>query len=121
VDETTWRVVDTLTASKPKKGAFCLRWLLRDFPVEFDPQGLSLALGSETLRLKVGSESSLTRWAVRAGELIHGEGQVLETDGWISPTYSVREAAIQYCILASERLPVQFITTIQFLPAGKAG
>ncbi len=119
-DENTWRVVDTLTGPAGKSALVCLRWLLRDYPFQIEPYGLTLDLGSELLSLEVKSESSLRRRVTRAGQIIAGEGEAVETDGWISPTYGLRQAAVQYCVEANERLPVQLITTIQFRPAKKA-
>jgi hypothetical protein len=53
---------------------------------------------------------------VRAGELLHGGGDVSPTWGWVSPTYGCKLPALSLAVTMQGRLPLRFQTEWYFPP-----
>jgi hypothetical protein len=53
------------------------------------------------------------RW-VRAGELLHGVGEISPTWGWVSPTYGVIEPALSFAVTAVGPLPITLTSEWRF-------
>ncbi len=110
-----WQVEDTLLAQKPH--LYRLHWLLPDWKwkMETSEQGAVLRLRSPHGWVQVGlrgpsSEVSL----VRAGEVIFGQRDVQPFEGWVSPTYGVKCAALSLSCEAHSERSLQFTTEFIF-------
>ncbi len=116
-----WLIEDTLTPRGPASHVYRLHWLLPDWELDVregqrlrlrlnSPFGwvtLSLAASAEAPRL----ESSPPRLTIaRAGELVHGRGEVLPWEGWVSPTYGVKIPALSVAVEVATARPVTFTT-----------
>jgi hypothetical protein len=113
--ESGWRISDSVfnpaAFERLSTEVFELRlhWLLPDWPWHSDAAGqIELEAPMGTIRLNVASDqlASANHQVIRAGQLLDGAGPVLETAGWYSPTYAVKEAALSFV--------VPFLTTLPF-------
>ena len=119
-----WVVEDKLTSKEPH--TYRLHWLLPDWEwdVEFRDSGFELRLNSPfgwvglhistTLRFP-NNDSHIT--LIRAGETIYGKGQSQPFEGWVSPTYGVKEPALSLVFIVSAEHGVKFVSQFSF-PAG---
>lgn len=97
-----------------------LHWLLPDWPYEVTPDSnnnvfdlrIRSPFGWIQLQVNVSlSENGQTDFQiVRAGKLISGGGEVLETWGWVSPTYGLKIPALSFSIKAVARPPITFVS-----------
>ena len=96
-----WVVQDRLISKKPH--SYRLHWLLPDWEWEVKTQGsefevhLKSPLGWIKLRISTipqFSENDTRQILVRAGEVVHGEGNALPYEGWSSPTYGTKVPAL---------------------------
>ena len=101
-----------------------LHWLLPDWEWELDGTILRLSSPFGTITISIrcegmippgdqagGSESDgLQVQLVRGGERLAGTGSVDPIQGWVSPTYSIKQPALSLAVQAVRSLPVMFIT-----------
>jgi hypothetical protein len=135
-----WQVQDDLLPSgNPPAGdsifQIRLHWLLPDLPWQIigkeneAPSTIQYILGIKSIygwiRLGVqievynsnlASERLSRLQLVRAGELVHGEGEFSPTWGWFSPTYNEKFPALSFSVILNSHLPVR-LTTEWILPA----
>lgn len=125
-----WQVRDTIYPmqapgpAQPQSAS--LHWLLPDWPWQMlsDPGSLAIYLqltspcGPVQLHLSqepaAASAPPADLQVVRAGELLYGNGAVLPTWGWSSPTYGVKIPALSLRLTVTARLPIRFTTLIAF-------
>lgn len=134
-----WEVVDTLHPSShdPENGGksevhfLRLHWLLPDWKweVETDLMALTCRISSPygwvsllidlppEIRAGKAMQLFMTQ-IVRAGRVLYGKGEVSPSDGWFSPTYSVKEPALSVAVTTSGQLPLTIRSRWQ-LPGGK--
>lgn len=131
--ERRWIVKDeVLPASAQRPPALLpvrLHWLLPDWPWELStpqPQTVELRLKSPfgwlTLQVKVEQPDGAIPaiQLVRAGELLHGEGAVRASWGWVSPTYAHLVPALSFAIETQGQYPLA-LTSIWSLPLDVLG
>jgi hypothetical protein len=120
----TWIVSDDLQVKRRGVSrTFRLHWLLPDWEWKLSPEdrGVSLQVKSpygwvkllskfETVSLNMSYQISLAR----AGELIHGSGEVLPIDGWVSPTYGQKAPALSLAIDVVSDYNVLFMSLFTF-------
>jgi len=120
----TWLISDDLHISRPGKiHTFRLHWLLPDWEWKLSPQdrGALLELKSphgwvkllskfETVSLRASYHVTLAR----AGGLIHGSGEVLPIDGWVSPTYGTKVPALSLALNVESDRKVLFFSQFTF-------
>lgn len=128
VDE-TWSVTDDVIPLRfygRRRAPWHLRlhWLLPDWEWELQPMpaGMGQALrllsphGWLTVRLQAlpdgTAQGSLS--LVRAGQVLLGQRQPLVQEGWFSPTYGVRQAALAISLETDSPESSGFLTTFTF-------
>jgi hypothetical protein len=90
-----------------------LSWLLPDWDWSIGPQNmLGLTHPKFTLTLRIEGATQLN--LVRAGETILGNIMAEPSWGWRSPTYTVKEPALQLIAIRSGVLPIELTSTWQF-------
>lgn len=113
-DRDRWEVHDMLIprsrARVSSKLRLRLQWLVPDWPWEMEGSSLRLETPHGGVRLTVGTPGAQAAQiqVVRAGELLHGEGPVFPTQGWASPTYGYKVAALSLAVRVEEPLPFTF-------------
>ena len=130
-----WEIGDDLLPQKGSpnpsshnKSAFHsirLHWLLPDWPwlLEEEPSTprynlkLQSPLGWITIQVDCALGGPGVLQFVRAGELLHGGGEVSPTWGWVSPTYGCKHPALSLAVTMQGRLPLRFQTEWYF-PSG---
>ncbi len=94
-----------------------LHWLLPDWEFEMQNTGCRIRIKSPhgwiTLSISLPG-SSVSPQLVRAGELVHGTGEISPTWGWISPTYGVKQPALSFSVTGVGVLPVTLISEWNF-------
>ena len=116
-----WVVEDRLISKESH--TYRLHWLLPDWEweVESRDQRVEIVLkspyGKVVLALQtdqqVSSLHSLVSLA-RAGEVIYGTRDVLPFEGWVSPTYGVKEPALSLAIEIKANQGVLFLSQFTF-------
>jgi hypothetical protein len=105
-EDVHWLIVDHLQASG--EHSVRINWLISDCEWKAGEMGISLetAAGEAVLRM---NGASFKQAVYRAGAALHGglAGVNPEICGWRSPTYSVRQPALQVMHETSVRLPVR--------------
>lgn len=132
-----WRVTDTLTARRVEPHTYRLHWLLPDWKWEIEEgkPGARLRLqspygwvelhvacfaapsASPSLSQAPGSHDRPEHGEmtlVRAGERIYGRGQALAFEGWVSPTYGVKQPALSFSLEARSTRGIVFVTDFLF-------
>jgi hypothetical protein len=119
-----WLISDDLRVKRPGTfRTFRLHWLLPDWEWKLIPEdrGVSIEIKSPhgwvKLLSKFETVSSDLKYHItlaRAGELIHGEGEVLPIDGWISPTYGQKNPALSLAIEVVSDYNVLFMSLFSF-------
>lgn len=102
-----------------------LHWLLPDWPwileekpgIPGDTLKLQSPYGWITLQVDCVLGGPGILQLVRAGELLHGGGEVSPTWGWVSPTYGCKHPALSLAVTMQNHLPLRFQTEWYF-PAG---
>lgn len=90
-----------------------LSWLLPDWDWSFGSlNDLSLTHPEFKLTLRIEGASHIN--LVRAGETIFGNIQAEPHWGWFSPTYTVKEPALQLIAIRSGALPIELTSSWQF-------
>jgi hypothetical protein len=119
----SWQVLDVLTAQRSH--LYRLHWLLPDWKWELEHQELGFKLRLKSphgwIRLKFSlpaqfqnTDTSIS--LVRAGELVHGEGQAEPFEGWVSPTYAHKSPALSLAWQVRAERQVQFTTEFILSP-----
>lgn len=104
-----------------------LHWLLPDWPWEIDdsnnqletpyrfamrtksPYGWLHLLINTTAVYQNSTHEYLHQFQlIRAGELVHGEGQAHPSWGWISPTYNLKQPGLSVSVYQTGSLPISF-------------
>ena len=90
-----------------------LSWLLPDWDWSFGPQNLlSLTHPKLTVTLRIEGATQIN--LVRAGETVYGTFPAEPSWGWRSPTYTVKEPALELIAIRSGVLPIELTSTWQF-------
>ncbi|MFZ5880754.1 MAG: heparinase II/III domain-containing protein [Chloroflexota bacterium] len=120
----TWRVEDHLSNLRRGSVHTCrIHWLLPDWEWRLEQKagGVVLTLQSPhgPLRLDCFFDSSSVYFKtnvtlVRAGEVIHGEGQALAFEGWVSPTYGQKQPALSLSAELTSDHDALFISQFTF-------
>lgn len=132
----SWQVQDELLPTRKynhESISARLHWLLPDWPWQIlDDRSEDRSTTSSTLKIQSGygwiQLSMLTMQdstnqslgtspriqLVRAGELLHGTGEVSPTWGWFSPTYNKKIPALSFSLLVNCRLPVRWTSNWVF-------
>ena len=120
-----WLIEDTLTPRGSAPHLFRLHWLLPDWDMDVregprskirlnSPFGwITISLGADARTSRRGVSSPRLTLA-RAGELVHGRGEVLPWEGWVSPTYGVKIPALSTALEINSDRPVTFTTEFIF-------
>jgi hypothetical protein len=89
-----------------------LHWLLPDWPWHIHQNLLELNSphGTITLTIKANTANHTGLQLARAGEIVHGAGEALPVQGWISPNYGVKVPALSLSLEVDHHLPVEFIS-----------
>ena len=104
-----------------------LHWLLPDWPWEVDDSGnqpgnpyryavrvksphgwVNLLINTTAVYQNSNHEYRYQFQLIRAGELVHGDGQARPTWGWISPTYNQKQPALSVAVYQTGSLPLSF-------------
>ncbi len=120
-----WVILDEILPMRRKAAVrrARLHWLLPDWPWEVD--ATAEASSRITLRLEspCGCISIRLEWQqgypavltlTRAGESVYGGQTPEDYEGWVSPTYGLKEAALSLALNCEGELPLTFKTTWQF-------
>ncbi len=119
-----WEVTDRLDGPPVQTHTIRLHWLLPDWEVEVaeasdqahrapvirirSPYGwVSLAMQVIALEFKQPPSPKMDFRLARAGQLIHGDGQVDPIAGWTSPTYGCKIPALACILEVTQPLPVE--------------
>jgi len=95
-----------------------------DYPNSFiwidihSPEGM-IQLSIQLSTIEGRKIPNLSHQLVRAGDVIHGEGQVHPTWGWFSPTYGKKNPALSFSVSTSSCLPIKFLSKWT-LPSSKS-
>ncbi len=103
----------TLTTSQSAR----LHWLLPDWKWKIDNSRLMIEVLSPHgwIGLVVSCQSSaVSLQLVRAGELLHGDGEISPIGGWVSPTYGVKVPALSFVVTAVGELPLTLTSEWNF-------
>lgn len=104
-----------------------LHWLLPDWPWEIDDSGnhpgkpyhyvvriksphgwLQLLINTTAVYQNSNHEYRHQFQLIRAGVLVHGDGQAHPTWGWISPTYNQKQPGLSVAVYQTGSLPLSF-------------
>jgi hypothetical protein len=129
-----WVIEDRLKASSAH--VYRLHWLLPDWEREVRGIGSGEAEGQAAQEGPMGQRvevrirsphgwlmvllsadppSSDAEFSIaRAGHLVHGEGEILPFEGWVSPTYGVKMPALSVTLEVRARRGMTFTTEIAF-------
>jgi hypothetical protein len=116
-----WVVEDKLISKEPH--TYRLHWLLPDWEweVESREERIEISLqsphGKIILGLQISPQLSNLQSLlsiVRAGEVIYGTRDVLPFEGWVSPTYGVKEPALSLAFEVQSDHTLQFTTEFIF-------
>jgi hypothetical protein len=120
----TWRVEDHLSnLRRGRVHTYRIHWLLPDWEWRLEQKagGVVLTLQSPhgPLRLDCFFDSSSVYFKtnvtlVRAGEVIHGEGQALAFEGWVSSTYGQKQPALSLSAELTSDHDALFISQFTF-------
>ncbi|MFZ6026790.1 MAG: alginate lyase family protein [Chloroflexota bacterium] len=123
-----WLIEDLLlpaAGSRPKTNqpaaAFCLHWLLPDWPYELLLAHNILRLQSPYGWISVGVRAGEAVQSqpyhlslIRAGKLIYGAGRASPILGWFSPTYGKKQPALSLCFEGKSHPPLRMFTEWRF-------
>ena len=118
-----WQVMDNLVFIKPGTHSFRLHWLLPDWEwkIENGEQRVGMKLKSPhgwvTLTLQTrplfSNLYSLIS-VVRAGEMVHGQRDVLPFEGWFSPGYGQKVPALSLDVEVVSSKSFSFVSEFTF-------
>jgi hypothetical protein len=136
LEDDRWIVEDGLVSMQSNATgqavALRLHWLLPDWPWKLgemdevssvirlhSPSGpiilrVLAAYGAKSPQRSTAGAARLQLQIVRAGELLHGQGQISPTWGWVSPTYGQKKPALSLGWLVEARLPFTFTSQWSF-------
>ena len=129
-DERNWLVEDAVLPAdekgNPETAQYDVRvhWLLPDWNWEIDDTTIRVhsPYGWVTVNTDVQDAGEKKRHPVlqlvRAGEPIHGSGDISHTLGWYSPTYGAKEPALSLGVSVRSELPLS-VTTQWIFPNSK--
>jgi len=116
-----WVVEDKLISKEPD--TYRLHWLLPDWEYEIGigEQRLEIGFKSPYGRVvlvlqtdpKISDLQSLIS-LVRAGELVFGQRDVRPYEGWVSPTYGIKEPALSLAMEVTSEHGIKFISQFSF-------
>mgnify|MGYP005816936597 CR=1 FL=1 len=119
-----WEVRDTLALVRPGEHVFRLHWLLTDGEWSLREREAWIELhvvppagGGFTLRVKPDARiaySEVRTSLVRAGELLHGRDAPRPFEGWVSPTYGVRQPALSLAVDLAASKSTGFVSEFVF-------
>ncbi|MEK6220789.1 MAG: heparinase II/III family protein [Chloroflexota bacterium] len=114
-----WQITDEITPAKPGKPIaknlpIRLHWLLPDWPWVLDSNQLKIQSPHGWIRLQITSDQPLEFSLARAGELLHGTGEIPANRGWASPTYAVKKPVLSFAIESQLTGPLSITTTFSF-------
>jgi hypothetical protein len=114
-----WLVQDKLTSRRSH--TYRLHWLLPDWEFEIRESEFNLRLRSPYgwVRLCVLLDARISDIEyrisiIRAGKLIHGEGNALPFEGWFSPTYGTKLPALSFAVEVTSLQNVTFTSEFIF-------
>jgi hypothetical protein len=132
LDDGSWEVIDRLDGATGTRHSVRLHWLLPDWSYNILERREQLVIAGFGIQISSpdGNVGLVTQWTsakendiaeqplnltiARAGERIYGSGEVLPINGWISPTYGVKEPALAYILEVSHSLPIELKSTWTF-------
>jgi len=98
-----------------------LHWLLPDWKWKVNDSRLTIEIQSPhgwiTLGVVVKPKSPISNLQtsiICAGELLHGDGEISPTVGWVSPTYGVKTPALSFVVTAVGELPLTLTSEWRF-------
>jgi hypothetical protein len=85
-----------------------IQWLLPDWDWEFSGNSVVITRQNRLVEIVIGSEKGelIQNFLCRVGKVVAGEGSCLPQHGWFSPTYSVKEPALSFCVVYRGNLPM---------------
>jgi len=116
-----WQITDRLSALRPH--TYRLHWLLPDWEWTLEEKDgaalLVLQSAAGGVRLRIFSQPALPNLLtflslVRAGELLYGQRTVFPFEGWYSPTYGVKRAALSLALYTPPRQNITLISEFTF-------
>lgn len=117
-----WLVQDWLlpTTSPSSEHHFCLHWLLPDLPWKLTGTSLHLRHSKGSLHLEVETPHTVTpvTQVIRAGQCLHGRGDVPPILGWVSPTYGCKLPALSFRVCLTAIAPLTLTTRFRLQPDG---
>ncbi len=127
VDE-HWRVEDKLSSHSAH--IYRLHWLLPDWEWKVESRTKEMANGKGRTEISIKSSygwikllitanlpvqnTSCSISIARAGEIVYGEQEASLTDGWVSPTYGIKQPALSLAVLSPAIESMQFTTEFIF-------
>lgn len=118
-----WRITDDLLPAPgvvPREHAFTLHWLLADLPWRLDGQTLTLQAPAGEARLTLKTPEPTAVALVRAGVTLTGKLIASPVDGWLSPTYGVKQPALSLHVTVSGVPPVRMVSEFALGGEGKS-
>jgi heparinase II/III-like protein len=123
-DADRWEVVDRLILRRSGRHVFRLHWLLLDgeWRLEEGPSAVRLRLrtprGWVAMNISCAgpTDGGLRLLLVRAGEVVHGQGQPRPYEGWVSHTYGQKSPALSLAVDVTSSRSFSFSTEF-VLPA----
>jgi hypothetical protein len=114
-----WIIEDRLISHHSH--VYRLHWLLPDWEWKIvnREQGVEISVNSPHGWVTIGISHTPpgTRHSlalIRAGELIHGEGNNLPYEGWVSPTYGIKLPALSFAVEVASSGPITFTSGFIF-------
>ncbi len=93
-----WETKDSLILTRSGEHIFRLHWLLPDWSYQIHENPFELLLkspyGGVILRIATDPAAAARISLVRAGQSVFGEGRASPFEGWVSPTYGVKDPAL---------------------------
>ncbi len=114
INKGNWLIADTVLPDNSQLSIanyqllIRLHWLLPDWPWELDRSTIRLQSPHGQVSLAITTPDNIEPHLslARAGELLHGSGNVEPYRGWASPTYAQKTPALSFALEIESDLPV---------------
>ena len=118
-EENRWHIEDSVLGKATSQTYNVrLHWLLPDWEWELKANILKIKSPHGWVQLYIHGNSKvagkLDFQLVRAGEVLHGEGEAKPHWGWVSPTYDQKLPALSFATLVHAAPPLTLHTTWEF-------
>lgn len=124
IDQDNWQVIDSLLPSRSfsTSHTFYLHWLLPDLPWKLSKNTLHLNSPFMNIKICVKTHSQSDIHApqeqsyqlIRAGQILHGQKDILPTHGWYSPTYNLKLPALSFRTIFTGIPPITIVSDWKF-------